>query len=273
MRKASEPSSASAVSENRLTIQRHAGRHAGEDSERDARIHDEHEVEEVRNHDDRVDGVEPGERPLLRQLVRDEYRRRESQDERHPAAPARMTGTQRSQSAGCSGSRPTAGLHVQQRPHFRPSACRTSTASPGSAVSRRTTRSGPVASPAGGAPHAGSELRDDQELPKERRAVPLHDLLEAPGRRRRASHGRRARRRSASPRAPARAPSRPRRAPGAASPSLAPRPRRATPDRRPGSRSRWTLRALSATRRWSHTSSAVNVRIGAMRRTSASRIR
>src|SRR6185295_5488317 len=42
-----------------------AGRHAGEDPERHARIHDEHELEEVRDHHDRVDGVEPRERPLL----------------------------------------------------------------------------------------------------------------------------------------------------------------------------------------------------------------
>src|SRR6185436_7699910 len=124
---------------------------AGEDPERHTRIHDEHELEEVRDHDDRVDGVEPRERPLLRQLVRDEDPRRESDDERHRTWPARMTGRQRSQSAGCSASRPTATLQVQQRPHFWPSACRTSTASPGSAVSRSTTRSAPVTSPAGGA--------------------------------------------------------------------------------------------------------------------------
>ena len=179
MRNASEPSSASAVSENRLTIQRHRGRHARKDPEGDARVHDEHEVEEVRNDHDRVGRVQARERPLLGQLVRDEHRRREPQHERHQAVPARMIGRQRSQSVGVlripadgGAPRPAAAALLAVRVSDLDREARERRLAQHDAVRSRREPGRRRA------PH-DLELRDDEQLPEEPIARLLHEELEA----------------------------------------------------------------------------------------------
>src|SRR5262249_54567664 len=132
------------------------GRDTRENAEGHARIHDEHEMKKTPDDDDGARSIEAPQRPTLRQLIRHEDCRGEHEHQDHQAALWRMIGAQRSQSAGCSRSCPTPTLHVQHRAPFRPAARCTSTAKPGSAVARATTRSVPVARPAGGGPDVTS---------------------------------------------------------------------------------------------------------------------
>src|SRR5216117_1025908 len=255
------------------------GRDAREESEGEARVEHERQRQEAVDHADGHARLEPPEHDQLGDLVERDHDAREDDDpcgrgRRHPsnavtarladaaqlALPlARTTGTQRSQSPGCARCSPTRSLHVQQRWHLRPSALSTPMTRPGISWLSYWTAALVRAPPSS-----------------------TYDTMKSVGRSARLarsssgrSSGAAATRRRASSPLPIR--------PCARAVSSALVTSRRTSSRRPhsrasvssshsretsGKRSRWTLSALTpgACR---HASSAVNVRIGAMRRASA----